>query len=127
MLAQQALQHLEDVFVDYFALLPATDLDRSMAGFDQHVGTRAQKRVAPDLLAALRPIPAGTRAVRPAAIARKAETGVSRSALTDFTTGTSVDSRARRENSLKSGCSMVWTARVSLDPQSRGLFIIGDG
>jgi len=33
-------------------------------------------------------------------MARKAETGVSRSAVTDLTTGTSVNSRARRENSL---------------------------
>ena len=55
-----------------------------------------------------RPIPAETRAVRFRAIARKAETGVSRSALTDFTTGTSVASRARRENCLKSGCSIGW-------------------
>src|SRR5271169_3500909 len=46
-------------------------------------------------------------------MARKAETGVSRSALTDFTTGTSVASRARRENCLKSGCSIVG------DPQPR--------
>ena len=41
-------------------------------------------------------------------MARKAETGVSKSALTDFTTGTSVASRARRENCLKSGCSMAF-------------------
>src|SRR5437764_14196916 len=39
-------------------------------------------------------------------MARKADTGVNRSALTDFITGTSVDSRASRANSLKSGCSM---------------------
>jgi hypothetical protein len=47
---------------------------------------------------------------------------VSKSALTDFTTGTSVASRANRENSLKSGCSMV------CDPNRRGggFFIIGD-
>src|ERR1700731_2764852 len=40
------------------------------------------------------------------AIARKADTGVSKSALTDFTTGTSVAVRASRENSLKSGLIM---------------------
>src|SRR4051812_24294451 len=40
------------------------------------------------------------------AMARKAETGVSRSALIDLTTGTSVASRASRENCFKSGCSM---------------------
>src|ERR1700723_3274011 len=37
---------------------------------------------------------------------KNAETGVSRSALTDFTTGTSVADRARRENSLNSGLIM---------------------
>src|SRR5580700_11340559 len=40
------------------------------------------------------------------AMARNAETGVSRSALTDFTTGTSVADRASRENSLKLGLTM---------------------
>src|ERR1700723_1623847 len=39
-------------------------------------------------------------------MARNAETGVSRSALTDFTTGTSVAERASRENSLKLGLTM---------------------
>jgi hypothetical protein len=37
---------------------------------------------------------------------RNAETGVSKSALTDFTTGTSVADRASRENSLNSGLIM---------------------
>jgi hypothetical protein len=55
-------------------------------------------------------------------MARNAETGVSKSALTDFTTGTSVASRASRENCLKSGCSIV------CDPVRRfgGIFIIRD-
>src|SRR5579863_6544098 len=44
-------------------------------------------------------------------MARKAETGVSRSAETDFTTGTSVASRASRENCLKSGCSIALVPR----------------
>src|SRR5205807_6137378 len=62
------------------------------------------------------------------AIARKAETGVSRSAVTDFTTGTRLASRARRVNSLYSGCSM----RVfRSEPMEKGSFrqrasIIGD-
>src|SRR5580692_8475186 len=43
-------------------------------------------------------------------MARNAETGVSRSAETDFTTGTSVASRASRENCLKSGCSILFCA-----------------
>src|SRR5690242_9036374 len=66
-------------------------------------------------------------------MARKAETGVSKSALTDFTTGTSVDSRARRENCLKSGCSMILDPARGLSEVSqrasaiRGwFFIIGD-
>src|SRR5215468_2310833 len=46
-----------------------------------------------------------------AATARKAETGVSKSALTVLTTGTKVASRARRENSLNSGCSMMVVRR----------------
>src|SRR5438270_126595 len=53
------------------------------------------------------------------AIARKAETGVSRSAVTDFTTGTRLASRARRVNSLYSGCSM----RVfRSEPMEKGSF-----
>src|SRR5579864_5096893 len=40
-------------------------------------------------------------------MARNAETGVSKSALTDFTTGTSVASFASWVNCLKSGCSIV--------------------
>src|SRR5262252_4512141 len=42
------------------------------------------------------------------AIAKNALTGVNRSALTDLTTGISVASRANWENSLKSGCSMMF-------------------
>src|ERR1700721_791628 len=41
-----------------------------------------------------------------AAMDRNAETGVSKSALADFTTGTSGADRARRENSLNSGLIM---------------------
>src|SRR5690242_6669925 len=66
-------------------------------------------------------------------MARKAETGVSKSALTDLTTGTSVDSRARRENCLKSGCSMILDPARGLSEVSQrasahraGFFIIGD-
>jgi len=47
-------------------------------------------------------------------MARNAETGVSRSALTDFTTGTNVADRARREKSLKSGLII---RRMTLAPR----------
>jgi hypothetical protein len=40
-------------------------------------------------------------------MARNADTGVSRSAEIDLATGTSVASRANRENSLKSGRIMI--------------------
>src|SRR5579872_4161448 len=61
-------------------------------------------------------------------MARKALTGVSRSALTDLTTGTSVDSRANRENSLKSGCSMLFLRDVHYrGGQCFGLWALGFG
>src|SRR5215470_109819 len=64
-----------------------------------------------------------------AATARKAETGVRRSALTVLTTGTKVASRARRENSLNSGCSMmvVRRRRGSSFGCPESIWIIWDG
>src|SRR5215467_10232713 len=47
-------------------------------------------------------------------MARNADTGVSRSAVTDLTTGMSVCSRARYENSLKPGRTMqIWKLNQS--------------
>jgi hypothetical protein len=49
-------------------------------------------------------------------MARKADTGVSRSALTDFTTGTRVAERASRENSLKLGLIMARSGIPEMKP-----------
>jgi hypothetical protein len=88
-LAQQLLHDLKDVALPPLALPSAFNLDGRTPRPHPHVRPRTQERVTADLLAALDRLQ--QKRVRLfSAIARKAETGVSRSALTDFTTGTSV-------------------------------------
>ena len=99
MLPQQFLHDLNRASLTLFLLLAALHYDLAAPRPHLHIGTRSQKRVASDLLAALHRLQQESIGSL-AAMARKAETGVNKSAATDFTTGTSVASPASRENSL---------------------------
>jgi hypothetical protein len=99
MLLQQLLDDFENISCMALDFPAALNGDGIAARLKPKKRAHAKKRIAPDFS------PPSTDSNRkasgsPSATARNAETGVSKSAEIDLTTGTSVASRDKRRNSL---------------------------
>jgi len=101
MLTQQFLDHLKDISVTPLAAPATLDLDGFAASANRIVRPHSEEGVATNLLTPLGD--SSRNACAPVRRLRERRNRVSRSALTDFTTGTKVADRARRAKSLKSG------------------------
>ena len=99
MLLQEFLDDVEDVSGAALDLAAARDRDLGAARFQAQKRAHAEKCVAANFFPAFDGFEQEGVGLS-SATARKAETGVSRSAEIDFATGTSVALRAKRENSL---------------------------